>query len=254
MSAPQTGTGTEIVRFEGVTLGYGRRIVLEDLDFAIAAGDFLGIIGPNGSGKTTILRAALGRLRPRRGRVRISPGLRFGYVIQRQALDPLFPLSVRQVVEMGRYPCLGVMRNLGAADRAAVRDCLDMAGIAELADVPFRDLSGGQKQRALIARALATDPNVMLLDEPTNDLDVSGEKRVMELIHDIHHRRAITVVIVSHLLHVVLNHVDRLLFLGYDSRRIYSIDEIIERDLLSRIYGSRISVRTIEGKRVIVTE
>jgi ABC-type Mn2+/Zn2+ transport system ATPase subunit len=254
MEAPVKPGDDTLIRFEHVALGYGGGAVLDDVSFTIERGDFTGVIGPNGSGKTTILRAVLGSLKPLRGRISVSPGIRFGYVIQRQSLDPLFPLSVAEVVEMGRYPRLSVTRSLGRGDREAVERSLEMVGMDEMRGLPFRDLSGGQKQRALLARALAAEPNVMLLDEPTNDLDVSGETRIMDLIHEIHHKRGITVVIVSHLLHVVLNHVDRLMFLRSGSLSIHPIEEVLERGFLSNLYGVGVSVNVVNGKRYIVLE
>jgi ABC-type Mn2+/Zn2+ transport system ATPase subunit len=175
-------------------------------------------------------------------------------VIQRQSLDPLFPLSVREVVEMGRYPRLGLTKRLGAGDREAVERSLEIVGMHDERDSAFRDLSGGQKQRVLIARALASEPDMMLLDEPTNDLDISGETRVMDLIHEIHHKSGITVAIVSHLLHVVLNHVDRLMFLTGGEATIHPIEAVLEGDFLSQLYGVGVSVNVVNGKRYIVME
>lgn len=243
-----------IIRFDRVTLGYGGSNVLEDLSFCIKRGDFLGILGPNGSGKTTILRAVLGSLKPVRGAVSVYPGLRFGYVIQRLSLDPLFPLSVGEIAEMGRYPRLGVTRRLGREDHKAVERSLEMVGMLGMSRMQYRDLSGGQKQRVLLARALASEPDVMLLDEPTNDLDVSGETRIMDLIHEIYHSRRITVVIVSHLLHVVLNHVDQLMFLRKGKVMIHPIGTVLEGGFLSQLYGVDVSVSVVNGKRCIVME
>jgi ABC-type Mn2+/Zn2+ transport system ATPase subunit len=241
-----------IIRFDGVTLGYGGGAVLDGITFPIGRGDFMGIIGPNGSGKTTVLRAILGGLRPQSGTVSVSSGIRFGYVIQRQSLDPIFPLSVGEVVEMGRYPLLGLTRKISGRDREAIDHALEMTGLAEMRDASYRDLSGGLMQRALLARALASEPDVLLLDEPTNDLDVSGETKIMDLIHDIHHREGITVVIVSHLLHVVLNHVDRLLFIKNGHATLHDIEQVMESGFLSEFYGVEVAVSMVNGKRSIV--
>lgn len=252
MNDRSEGRGEPLIRFEDASLGYRGRAVLERVDATVERGDFLGIIGPNGSGKTTLLRAILGSLRPLRGTVEVREGLRFGYVIQRQALDTLFPLSASRVAEMGRYPRLGPTRRLGRADREIVERSLEIVGMSGMRETPYRELSGGQKQRVLLARALAGEPDVLLLDEPTNDLDVSGETRIMDLIHEIHHARGITVVIVSHLLHVVLNHVDRLMFIMDGAARVHTIDEVLSRGFLSRLYGIDIQVNVVEGKRYVV--
>jgi ABC-type Mn2+/Zn2+ transport system ATPase subunit len=228
--------------------------VLENLDFSIARGDFLGIIGPNGSGKTTLLRCILGELRPLGGRISVSPRVRFGYVVQRQALDDIFPFTVRRVVEMGRYGRLGLLKRLGREDNRVIDECLTIVGLERLGGSEFRSLSGGQKQRVLIARALAADPDVMLLDEPTNDLDVSGETQIMDLIHEIHHNRGITVIMVSHLLHVVLNHVEKLLFLRERELTLHKTSAVVDSDFLSNLYGQHISVSEMNGRRVILTE
>jgi zinc transport system ATP-binding protein len=199
-----------------------------------------------------LLRAILGGLKPQSGSVDVSAGVRFGYVIQRQSLDPLFPLSIAEVVEMGRYPRLGLIRRLEPRDRKIIDHSLEMVGLADMRGFPYRDLSGGQKQRALLARALASEPDVLLLDEPTNDLDVTGETKIMDLIHDIHHRENITVVIVSHLLHVVLNHVDKLLFTKDGGATLHPIEQVMESGFLSDFYGVSVNVSIVNGKRSIV--
>jgi len=246
--------GKALISFKDVSLGYGGRAVLEGLNFDIEEMDFLGVIGPNGSGKTTLLRGITGRLKPLRGTISIDRKLRIGYVIQRQFLDSIFPLSVEEVVSMGRYPRAGLTGRLSKEDRRVVEECLEIVGLRDLADVPFRRLSGGQKQRILIARALAFEPEVMLLDEPTNDLDISGENRIMDLIHEVHHDRGITVIMVSHLLHVVLNHVEKLLFIQDHTATLHMMDRVTEDDFISRLYGSRVRVGIVDGKKVIISE
>jgi ABC-type Mn2+/Zn2+ transport system ATPase subunit len=247
-----SATNGGIIRFENATLGYGARAVLNRLAFSIDEGDFFGVVGPNGSGKTTLLRAILGGAKPLSGRVVVRRGARVGYVAQRQSLDPIFPVTVEQVVQMGRYGRLGPWRRLGLQDRTVVDECLETAGIGALRGRIFGALSGGQKQRALIARALAADPDIMLLDEPTNDLDVSGENTIMDLIHEIHHRRRITVIMVSHLLHVVMNHVDRLMMIREGIVDIHAIPDVVDSDLLTILYGRNVGVEIIDGRKVII--
>ncbi|RKZ07170.1 hypothetical protein DRQ05_03560 [bacterium] len=246
--------GKELIRFNGVSLGYAGKVVLENLNFSIDENDFLGIIGPNGCGKTTILRSITGRISPSAGSIEISRKLRLGYVIQRQFLDEIFPFSVREVVEMGRYDRLGLFGRLSSEDRKVVEESLDMVELRHMMNVPFRSLSGGQKQRVLIARALAFQPELMLLDEPTNDLDIAGENKIMDLIHEIHHKKGLTVVIVSHLLHVILNHVEKLLFIQDHRAVMRSIDRITEDGFISELYGSRVKIGTVGGKKVVIAE
>ncbi len=243
-----------VVQFHGVSLGYGRGIVLRDLTFSIARGDFLGIIGPNGSGKTTILRAVLRVLKPARGSIRVQEGLKFGYVMQRQALDEIFPLSVSHAVSMGRLKRRGVLRRFSKEDADAIERALAITGIEELRRNRYRDLSGGQKQRVLVARALAFEPDVLLLDEPTNDLDIQGESQIMNLVRHIHESMGITIVLVSHLLNVLFNYVHRVMFLKDKRMRIYDKKEALRPLLLSDIYEIPVNVAEVDGRFVIVSE
>ena len=162
-----------IVRFEGVSLGYGRRVILEAVDLGIPRGSFLGISGPNGGGKTTLMRLILGLLEPQSGRIiRFSPAPRFGYVPQRRTLDPAWPLNAREVVTMSLYHDLGVFRRPGPETFERAEAALEDVGIGDLADALYADLSGGQQQRVLVARALAADPTVLVLDEPAEGMDL----------------------------------------------------------------------------------
>ena len=149
----------DMLVFENADLGYGRRKILTDLNLVLSEGDFLGIVGPNGTGKTTILKAMLGILKPMSGQVQRNPNARFAYVPQRQFIDEVFPLTVMDVALMGRYPLFGVFSKPKQKDRDFVRKCLEHVGISNLANRPYRELSGGQKQRTLIARALAAVEN-----------------------------------------------------------------------------------------------
>jgi ABC-type Mn2+/Zn2+ transport system ATPase subunit len=243
---------TDLVRFEGVAVGYGRRPVLSGLDFSIAEGDFVGIVGPNGSGKTTVLRAMLGTLAPLAGRVIRSPELRFGYVPQRDHVDSGFPLSVMDVVLMGRYDRIPVGRRPQAADRERARRALEQVGIAHLADRPLGALSGGQKQRTLIARALVGEPNVLALDEPTNGMDLVSTTQILGLVRELHDQRGLTVVMVSHALNEVANYVRRIA-LAFDGRfRLGTVAEIINETVLSEVYGLPVEVNSFNGHRVVV--
>jgi ABC-type cobalamin/Fe3+-siderophores transport system ATPase subunit len=241
-----------VVRFQGVSLGYGRGAVLRDLTFSIAEGDFLGIIGPNGSGKTTILRAILRVVKPARGSIHLREGLKFGYVMQRQSLDEIFPLSVLDIVFMGRLGRTGPLRRFGSRDREKVEEALSVTGIGDLRRKRYRDLSGGQKQRTLVARALAFEPDVLLLDEPTNDLDIQGEDQIMSLVRNIHQSMGITIVLVSHLLNVLFNYVHRVMFLKDKGMRIYDRHEALSPELLGEIYETPVKVGEVDGKFVIV--
>ena len=204
-----------LVRFEEVALGYGGVRFLENLSFAVGDGDFLGIVGPNGAGKSTILKAMLGILRPAGGAVvygaEVHRDLRFGYVPQRHTLDDIYPLSVRAIVRMARYARASLLRRPGTDDERAVTHALEAIDMADLAERRFGELSGGQRQRALIARALATGANFLVLDEPTDGMDLKSTHGILGLMRRLNREEGLTVVFVSHQLNEVANHVDRLL-------------------------------------------
>ena len=244
---------TEMLAFEHADLGYGRRTVLGDLDLVLYEGDFLGIVGPNGTGKTTILKAMLGILKPMSGQVRRNGMARFGYVPQRQFIDEVFPLTVTDVALMGRYTRLGVFARPSRRDRDSVLECLRHVGIADLATRPYRELSGGQKQRTLIARALAAEPQVMILDEPTNDMDIGSEYAIMELLKHLHDVDNITIVMVSHLLNVVVNYAKKLALIDGGLRMVGSTTEILSSRNLSDIYEVPVEVASFGGKIVVLT-
>jgi manganese/zinc/iron transport system ATP- binding protein len=245
MSAP-------LVKFDHATLGYGRRVVLSDLTFDIPPGDFLGLVGPNGAGKTTILRAILGSLKPMSGTVTIAPDLRFGYVPQRDSVDYNFPLKVTDVVMMGRYDRIGVGRRPSEHDRRLALDALDHVGIVDLAARQLSALSGGQKQRTLIARALVGEPNILVLDEPTNGMDLVSTTQILSLVRELHERDNITVLMVSHALNEVANYVERIALTLEGSFRIGNVDEIMNEQVLSGMYGIPVEVNRFEGHRIVV--
>jgi ABC-type Mn2+/Zn2+ transport system ATPase subunit len=190
-----------LVELRDVSLGYNGRPVIEHVAFTIHRGEFLALFGPNGAGKTTLLRGVLGLIPVLVGRIEYhfdrtaSPP---GYVPQRDKLDPIFPLSAFEVVLMGTYAKLPPLWPLGTRRRRLAAECLDQVGLAAVARQPFWALSGGQKQRTLIARALATESTVMILDEPTAGVDHEAEAAIIELITRLNRTAGLTVVLVSH--------------------------------------------------------
>lgn len=241
-----------LVTFDRVSLGYGRKPVLEDVSFAIPRGDFLGVVGPNGSGKTTIIRALLNTLAPIAGTVTRAPDLRFGYVPQRDHVDSLYPLTVSDVVIMGRYDRIPIGRRPGPADRTAARQALEQVGIPHLAERNLSALSGGQKQRVLIARALVGDPNVLVLDEPTNGMDLVSTTQILGLVRELHDDRNLTVVMVSHALNEVANYVRRIGLVFGGRLRLGEVGEIISEAVLTDVYGLPVEVHSFGGHRVVV--
>jgi len=243
---------TALIRFDGVALGYGRRAVVEQLDFSLEPGDFLGLVGPNGSGKTTIIRAMLGTLSPSAGRLTRAPGLRLGYVPQRDQVDSLYPLRVSDVVTMGRYDRIAIGRRPGPRDREAALRALDQVGVADLADRLLAGLSGGQKQRVLIARALVGEPNVLVLDEPTNGMDLVSTTQILGLVRDLHEQAKLTVVMVSHALNEVANYVAKIGLVFGGRLRLGAVADIINEPVLQSVYGIPVQVHSFDGHRVVV--
>jgi len=243
-----------LFRFEGVDLSIHRNRVLHDVSFEIRRGDFLGVVGPNGSGKTTLLRAVLGLLRPARGRlVRNDPGdkLFCGYVPQRARLDPIYPLRVIDLVRMGRYWNLGPMKRRSSRDDEAVVAALDSLGIGDLSWRLYRDLSGGQQQRTLLARALAGDPEVLVLDEPTNGMDLASEASMLRLVTRLQKERSRTVLFVTHKLNLLANAASRFAILGDGRARVGDRDEMLDPEVLTRFYKMPVAVERAGEHTVI---
>lgn len=195
-------TGEPELEFQHVRFSYGDHPVLEEVTFAIGARECVGMIGPNGGGKTTLVKLALGLLRPDEGQVRIAghfphTGCRkVGYVPQHLHFDRKFPVTAVEVVMMGRLDRLKRWSHYGAADREAARRAMDEVGLSEVAERPFADLSGGQRQRVLIARALVSDPEILLLDEPTANVDLSVEKMFLKTLDEL--KKRLTILLVTH--------------------------------------------------------
>lgn len=241
-----------LVALEKADLGYSNRPVLTGVDLNIWEGDFLGIVGPNGAGKTTLLKVILGLLPPLSGKVmRPTEELRIGYVPQRESVDTLFPLTVLDIVLMGRYARLGAFARPGRIDRKAAMRALEHVGIAELAQRPYSDLSGGQKQRTLIARALVGEPNLLILDEPTNGMDLVGERAIMELVRHLHDEDRITVLMVSHLLNTVVNYAHRIAIVGEGTLREGTVKEMVTSERLADLYKMDVQVVRV-GSRLVV--
>jgi ABC-type Mn2+/Zn2+ transport system ATPase subunit len=195
-----------LLKLDDVSLGYDGRVVLERLSFVVEYGECLALVGPNGAGKTTLLRGILGLIPVLAGQIEYgfdrstSPA---GYVPQRDTLDPIFPLTVFEVVLMGTYGRLALLQPVRRRQRRLAADCLQRVGLDDLADRPFWALSGGQKQRVLIARALAVEPHLLLLDEPTAGVDPGAAIAITDLLAQLHREQGLTVVLVSHHLRLV---------------------------------------------------
>jgi zinc transport system ATP-binding protein len=194
------------IAFDHVDFSYDGEPILADVSLSVPRGEFATVVGPNGGGKTSLLLLALGMRRPDRGTIRILGGApdrsrgSMGYVPQFGRFDPLFPVTVADVVQMGRLGRVPV-GPYSREDKEAAMASLEHVGLGDLHRRPFSDLSGGQRQRILIARALATDPKILLLDEPTANVDRLATDKLYELLAELN--RTLTVVLVSHDLGIV---------------------------------------------------
>jgi iron complex transport system ATP-binding protein len=235
-------------RCDGVTFRYpeGARPALDGVSMEAPAGGCTAVLGPNGSGKSTLLRILLGTLAPHAGRAEFDEKplaewsraeLARAVGVVPQGEETAFPISVRGLVAMGRYPHLGPWRREGAADRRAVEDAMRRCDVSALAERLLANLSGGERQRARVARALAQEPRALALDEPTAALDVSHEMAIWELLRDLG-RAGTTVLVVTHNLNLAARYADRLVLL--DRGRVAAAGtpaQVLTRETVERVYG-----------------
>jgi len=207
------------VELRGVSFGYGPgRRVLEDVDLELGEGEFVAVAGPNGGGKTTLMRIVLGLERPSRGTALLygEPAHRFsgsralGYLAQRSHAGGDAPATVREVVSAGRLASGRLLGRLRLDDRRLVSEAIGRVGLDAVADTPVRTLSGGMQQRAFIAKALAGQPSLLVLDEPTTGVDAESQESLAELLATLHVDLGVTIVYVSHEFGAVEHHVERL--------------------------------------------
>lgn len=243
-----------LVALEDAAVGYHGRAVLSGIRLAVGPGDFLGVVGPNGGGKTTILRTLLGSLPPVAGRLVRPRPIRVGYVPQRDQVDGLWPFSAGEVVLMGRVPRIGPLRRPGPEDRAAALQALARVGIEELAGARYGELSGGQRQRALIARALVAEPELLALDEPANGMDPGAEMATMDLLRELQAAGGPAVVMVSHRIESVVNAARSIAFVDRERGlfRVGPLEEMLRPEALQALYGRPVEVREEGGRRFVV--
>lgn len=242
-----------LIALEKAAVGYGGRALLKDVDLSVAPGDFLAVVGPNGGGKTTALLTLLGALPLVGGRLVRPRPVRVGYVPQRDHVDAVWPFTAGEVALMGRVPGIGPWRRPGAVDREKVREALARVGIEALAGRAYGELSGGQRQRTLIARALAAEPELLVLDEPTNGMDPAAELATMDLLRALHGGGKLAIVMVSHRLENVANYARTLAFVDKDKGlfRVGALDEMLRPEALGALYGRAVAVRQENGRRLV---
>ncbi len=233
------------VTLNSVWAGYQKLPVIKDITLTIAAGDFVGVVGPNGCGKSTLLKVILGLLKPAAGTVSVgglSPDKvrkRIGYLPQLTQIDFNFPVTVWDVVLMGRYGRLGIGRSPGESDRSAALAAIARVGLADHAKLPIGQLSGGQRQRAFIARALAAEPDLLVLDEPITGVDVTTQHALSHLLEELN-SHGITIISTTHDLNCVASSFNRVVCLNNRLVAFGSPEEVFNRQTLNETFGSHL--------------
>ncbi|GBD00602.1 High-affinity zinc uptake system ATP-binding protein ZnuC [bacterium HR18] len=241
------------IEIEDLTVAYQQRPVLWDIDAAIPVGQMTAVVGPNGAGKSTLLKAVLGIVRPVAGRIHVlgkpfqPRERRVAYVPQRAELDWDFPATVFDVALMGTYGRLGWLRRPGKTERALAQAALERVGLAELANRPIGQLSGGQQQRVLLARALAQEADIYLLDEPFQGVDAPTEAALLDVLHWLK-AQGKTIVIVHHDLSTVAEYFDWVVLLNVQCIACGPIREAFTPENLRRTYGGRTVVAAEEPR------
>jgi ABC-type Mn2+/Zn2+ transport system ATPase subunit len=225
-----------VITLDGLAIGYDGQAVLSGISLAIARSSFTAILGANGSGKSTLLKTLLGLQPPVAGWIHFGSPPVFGYVPQTVELDPLFPLTGFDVALMGTYGRVGPGRFPPHAERQLVHDCLRATAADGFAHKKFSRLSGGQKQRVLIARALATRPDVLVLDEPTAGVDAAATHNLLEFISQIHAERKLTILLVTHDLPLVRRHAQQIIWLHQGQVLHGTVAELFTPERMAEIF------------------
>ena len=239
---------------ENIHYAYNSHAVLCGVDLEVSAGEFVGVIGPNGSGKTTLLRALGGVIQPSQGQVqfdarpvnRISRAeLARRMACLTQTVNVNLPFTVSQVVLLGRNPHLKRFQRIGAEDRQIARTAMTDAAVAELAEKMVTEISAGERQRVFLAMALAQQPELLMLDEPTSHLDIAHQVRIYELLRSLHRQRKLTVVVVSHDLNLAAEYCQKLILLHDGKVAVQGpAEQVIRKEILEEVYGTEVTVQT----------
>lgn len=241
----------DIVRIDKVWVYYRDIPVLKDVNLNIEAGEFSGLVGPNGGGKTTLLKVILGLVKADKGAVEVfgvspeklgSKRHLIGYLPQRSLIDWQFPASVFDVVLMGRYGHIGIVKHPSDKDREIALQALEWVGIAELAQRQLGELSGGQQQRVFIARALAAEPKLLLLDEPVAGVDAATQDKFYKFLWELKRELGLTVVMVSHDLAVISSYVEKIACLNQSLYIHAPPAEVFASGSLEKVYGCEVEL------------
>jgi zinc transport system ATP-binding protein len=246
---PKSASANEpLVALRDVSFAYNAEPVLEHINLEVHRGEYLGVIGPNGGGKTTLLRLMLGLLEPTAGSVELfgqplasfRDWPRVGYVSQRatgSGTSGRLPMTAEEVVALGRVSRAGLFRRLGAADRAAVAAAMERTDVLPLRHRLITELSGGQQQRVFIAKALAGDPDILILDEPTVGIDIQSQDAFYQLLAGLNRTEHLTLIMVSHDIDVIVNEVTRIACINDTLVYHGSPKEFLKEDYLTQLYG-----------------
>jgi manganese/iron transport system ATP-binding protein len=248
--------GLPILEVSGISMRYDGVVALEDVSFTVEAGERIAIVGPNGAGKSTLLKIIAGVLTPTAGSVRIyghgpRGHLCIAYIPQRNQVDWNFPLTVADVVMMGRVGKMGLFRHPGPRDWEIVRRALEEVGIAELADRPIRALSGGQQQRMFLARALAQEAELLLMDEPFTGLDLPAQQGILEILERLR-RQGVTVLLTTHDLDQAASYFDRVLLLNRRPIAFGPPEEVFTPQALQAAYGGHLRLIRVGDELIAV--
>ena len=235
----------DLLILDNVAVGHGSTTILDRVSLKIPRRCFVGVIGPNGSGKTTLLKTIIGILPPITGEIQFhaTDGHHpvVGYVPQRETLDSIYLLSSFEVALMGVCGRVGAGRRITRSEREWTLRCMQLTGVADLAKRRYSELSGGQKQRVLIARALVTRPDLLVLDEPTAGLDLNASQALMELLREIHTQEGKSILMVNHDLPVVRRYAQSVIWV-HNGRIDYGpVSELLSRERIAEVLGMELA-------------
>lgn len=249
---------TPVVELNGITVGYGDRIIQEEMSFAVDQGEFIAVLGPNGAGKSTLFKLILGLLRPTVGTLRVlgepprKGNPRIGYAPQFRRLENDYAIRARDLV---RFGIDGHLWGTGWPSRKrnkVVDAALSEVNATGYADSPVAELSGGERQRLWIAQALLSKPRLLLLDEPLASLDLARASEIVALIDRVRQAHRVAVLLVTHDVNPLLSHIDRVLYMANRRSAVGTRDEVITSTTLTRLYGRRVDVVEAGGKLFVV--
>lgn len=240
-----------LIRLDRVSLGYPGTIALSEVSFAVQRGEFIGVIGPNGSGKSTLVKGLLGLIPVYQGTLELfgeSPSklksyrAKIGYVPQKNKNETKFPVTVKEVVMMGLYAQIGWFKRPSPQHWKEVDRSLQQVEMAAFADHPFSRLSGGQQQRVIIARALVSRPELLILDEPTNAVDLTAQVGILEILERLNREAGITIFMVTHDINEIVHFCDKVLLLNKKLCGFGAPDQVLTKERLGPVYGSRVFI------------